>query len=210
MLKIGLTGGIGSGKSTVAKIFEVLGVPVYYADDVSKSLYHTDPQLMQSMKEHFGEDIYEAGVLNRQKLAEVAFSSVEKLSLLNSLVHPPTIRAAAEWMAKQNAPYIVKEAALLFESGSVAGLDYVIGVQAPVSLRIKRVMDRDGSTREQVLQRMDRQIDADMKMKLCDFVVVNDEQQLILPQVLKLHQHFQQTFERKWEISALGNPTPNA
>jgi dephospho-CoA kinase len=196
MLKIGLTGGIGSGKSTVAKIFEVLGVPVYYADDVSKELYHTDPQLMQSVKEHFGEDMYENGLLNRQKLASIVFSSEEKLALLNSLVHPPTIRAATEWMARQYAPYVVKEAALLFESGSVAGLDYVIGVQAPLSLRIKRVMDRDGSTRDQVLQRMDKQIDADMKMKLCDFVLVNDEQQLLLPQVLKLHNFLNHQVEK--------------
>lgn len=186
VLKIGLTGGIGSGKSTVAKIFELLEVPVYYADAASKRLYHTDKELMASMKKHFGEDVYTDDQLDRARLAAIVFNDPQKLELLNSLVHPPTIRDAEEWMLAQTAPYIIKEAALLFESGSVAGLDYVIGVQAPLHLRIKRVMDRDGVSREEVLGRMKRQIDEDIKMRLCDWVVTNDEQQLVLPQVLEL------------------------
>jgi dephospho-CoA kinase len=192
MLKIGLTGGIGSGKSTAARIFEALNVPVYYADEASKQLYHTDAELMQEMKQYFGERIYHNGQLDRKQLAEIVFGSPEKLALLNSLVHPPTIRAAEQWMNQQSAPYVIKEAALFFESGSARGLDYIIGVHAPLSLRIKRVMDRDGSSRDQVLQRMEQQIDADLKMKLCDFVLINDEQQLLLPQVLKLHQELLQ------------------
>src|SRR6476620_11673239 len=127
MLKIGLTGAIGSGKTTVAKIFELLGVPVYYADEASKRLYHTDPELMRSLREHFGEKVYTNDQLNRSYLAEIVFNDPEKLSLLNSLVHPPTIRDAVQWMERQTAPYLIKEAALLFESGSAAGLDYVIG-----------------------------------------------------------------------------------
>lgn len=189
-LKIGLTGGIGSGKSTVAKIFELLNVPVYYADAASKRLYHTDKELMAALKKHFGEDIYTNEQLNRSKLAAVVFGDKEKLELLNSLVHPPTIRDAEEWMKRQTAPYLIKEAALLFESGSVAGLDYVIGVSAPTHIRIKRVMDRDKITREEVLNRMSRQIDENIKMRLCDFVVQNNEQELIIPQVLALHKRF--------------------
>src|SRR5215211_202731 len=190
MLKIGLTGGIGSGKSTVARIFEMLDVPVYYADEASKRLYHTDEKLMADLKKHFGEDVYTNDQLNRSKLAEIVFNNPEKLSLLNSLVHPPTIKDAGDWMLQQKAPYVIKEAALLFESGSVAGLDYVLGVKAPMAIRTKRVMDRDGVTREQVLSRMDRQLDEEIKMRLCDFIINNNEQELILPQVLELHSKF--------------------
>jgi dephospho-CoA kinase len=189
-LKIGLTGGIGSGKTTVAKIFEVLNVPVYYADAASKRLYQTDAALISSLKTHFGEDIYNGNVLNRERLAQAVFADGEKLALLNRLVHPPTIKDAEAWMARQTAPYLIKEAALLFESGSVRELDYVIGVSAPQHLRIQRAMERDSTTREAVLARMERQLDDTIKMKLCDFVIQNDEQQPVLPQVLHLHQLF--------------------
>lgn len=188
-LKIGLTGGIGSGKTTVAKIFELLGVPVYYADTASKRLYHTDPELKAALKLHFGEGIYANEVLDRQKLAGLVFKDPSKLELLNRLVHPPTIRDAENWLAAQTAPYVIKEAALLFESGSVAGLDYVIGVSTPLVLRIKRVMDRDGVGRQDVLARMARQIEESIKMRLCDFVLRNNEQELLIPQVLELHHH---------------------
>lgn len=187
MLKVGLTGGIGSGKTTIAKIFELLNVPVYYADDASKRLYHTDKDLIANMKKHFGEDIYTNEQLNRSKLAAIVFNDPDKLELLNQLVHPPTIRDAQEWMNKQTAPYVVKEAALLFESGSAEGLDYIIGVQAPLHYRIKRVMERDGVKKEDVINRANRQIDEDIKMRLCDFVIVNNDQELVIPQVLELH-----------------------
>src|SRR5215207_2350165 len=135
MLKIGLTGGIGSGKTTVARIFELLDVPVYYADDASKRLYHTDPVLMAGIKKHFGEEMYSHEQLDRSRLAAIVFNDPQKLDLLNQLVHPPTLRDAQNWMNAQTAPYVIKEAALLFESGSAAGLHYVIGVKAPVHLR---------------------------------------------------------------------------
>jgi dephospho-CoA kinase len=202
VLKIGLTGGIGSGKSTVAKIFEILNVPVYYADAASKRLYQTDAALIAALKNHFGTDIYIGAELNRAKLAQQVFNNPDKLALLNSLVHPPTIKDAEQWMQQQTAPYIIKEAALLFESGSVRALDYVIGVYAPVELRIKRVMERDGITREDVLARMSRQLDEAIKMKLCDFVIYNDEQQAVLLQVLQLHQRFlQQAAERSAQLA---------
>jgi dephospho-CoA kinase len=185
--KVGLTGGIGSGKTTVAKIFELLGVPVYYADEASKRLYHTDHQLMSDIKKHFGEEVYTENRLNRSHLAAIVFNDPGKLQLLNDLVHPPTIRDAAGWMGQQTAPYVIKEAALLFESGSVSGLDVVIGVQAPQHLRLKRAMDRDGSSREEILSRMKRQIDEDLKMRLCDYVIRNNEQELVIPQVLEIH-----------------------
>jgi dephospho-CoA kinase len=192
VLKIGLTGGIGSGKSTVAKIFELLGIPVYYADTASKVLYHTNTTLIEAIKSHFGEDLYEGQQLNRAKLASLVFGNEEKLQLLNSLVHPLTIQDAENWMAKQTAPYLIKEAALLFEAGSAAGLDYIIGVHAPKHIRLKRVMDRDNSTRNDVLNRMQRQIDETIKMRLCDFVINNDEQNLVIPQVMQVHQTIMQ------------------
>ena len=190
VLKIGLTGGIGSGKTTVAKIFELLGTPVYYADEASKRLYHTNKQLMAGLKKHFGEDVYTNELLNRSKLAAIVFNDPSKLELLNSLVHPLTIKDAEEWMQKQNVPYIIKEAALLFEAGSAKGLDFVVGVSAPEELRIKRVMDRDGIKKEEVLSRIERQMDEKTKMSLCDFVVKNDEEELVIPQVLALHERF--------------------
>ena len=190
MLKIGLTGGIGSGKSTVAKIFELLSIPVYYADEASKRLYHTDKNLIAQIKKHFGEDVYTSEQLNRSKLAAIVFNDPQKLELLNQLVHPPTLRDAEEWMKKQTAPYVVKEAALLFESGSSAGLDFIIGVKAPTALRVKRVMDRDHLTRDEILSRADRQIDENIKLMLCDFIINNNEQELVIPQVLELHGRF--------------------
>jgi dephospho-CoA kinase len=189
-LKIGLTGGIGSGKTTVAKIFALLGVPVYYADEASKNLYHSHEGLIASLKKQFGEDIYINGNLDRAKLAGLVFSDPLKLEILNSLVHPLTISDATSWMEQQNAPYLIKEAAILFESGSVKGLDYVIGVRAAEHVRISRVMHRDNLGREEVISRMQRQMDEDIKMRLCDFIIENNEQQLVIPQVLTLHNQF--------------------
>ena len=189
MLRIGLTGGIGSGKSTVAKMFELLHIPVFYADAASKKLYQTDQELIASIKKYFGEDLYVNGQLDKQKLASIVFSDPSKLELLNQLVHPPTIRDAENWMKKQTSPYVIKEAALIFESGSSAGLDFVIGIKAPLHLRIKRVMERDHVTRDEVLSRMNRQIDEDIKMRLCDFIIDNSEQVLVIPQVLELHHY---------------------
>lgn len=188
MLKIGLTGGIGSGKSTVAKVFEVLGIPVYYADDAAKRLMNEDEALKQQLIQRFGAETYVDGKLNRQHIAALVFNNKEQLELLNSFVHPATIVDAQQWFAKQTAPYVIKEAALLFESGTAEGLDKIIGVQAPETIRLKRVMDRDGVTAEEVKRRMNNQIEETIKMRLCDFIINNNEQQAVLPQVLQLHE----------------------
>lgn len=187
MIKVGLTGGIGSGKSTVAKVFEVLGIPVYYADDAAKKLMNTDEELKEKIQLQFGNDVYKDGQLDRKHLAEIVFNNPEKLQLLNSLVHPATLKDADTWMQKQTTVYSLKEAALIFESGAHEHLDYVIGVTAPVPLRIQRTMQRDGLTREEVIARMDKQMDETIKMKLCDFVIKNDEQEMLLPQVIGMH-----------------------
>lgn len=193
MLRIGLTGGIGSGKTTVSRIFEVLGIPVYYADDAAKRLMNEDENLHRSLEEHFGAGIFEEDKLNRKALAELVFRSPEKTALLNSIVHPVTISDAENWMNKvadngnEKTPYAIKEAALIFESGAQQKLDYVIGVNAPYKLRLQRAMARDKLSKEGVEERMARQMDETKKMKLCHFIITNDEEQLLIPQVIELH-----------------------
>jgi len=188
MLKVGITGGIGSGKSIVAKVFETLGVPVYYADTASKRLMNEDEDLKQQISKEFGEASYIDGQLNRSYLSSIVFNNPDKLAMLNAIVHPATILDAEKWMLQQKTPYAIKEAAIIFESGSQEYLDKIIGVYAPTAIRIQRTMQRDKVTREEVLSRMNKQIDEEIKMRLCDYVITNDEQQLIIPQVLKVHQ----------------------
>jgi len=193
MLKIGITGGIGSGKSTVAKIFELLGIPVYYADAAAKDIMNRDPELKAQVQQHFGADVYDSnGQLDRKRLGNIVFNDQEKLQLLNSLVHPATIRDSAQWALKQKSPYVLKEAALLFESESFHYLDKIIGVSAPQPLRILRTMQRDKVSRNEVFARMHKQMDETIKMRLCDYVIYNDEQQMVIPQVLKLHEEMLQ------------------
>lgn len=190
MLKIGLTGGIGSGKTTVSKIFTILGIPVFNADDVAKTIMNEDVDLKQSIINLFGEEAYITNTLNRKYIAGIVFNNRFKLEQLNALVHPVTIAAAEKWLNTQTTPYAIKEAALMFEAGAAAHLDCIIGVYAPQHLRLQRVMRRDAANREAILERMNNQIDETIKMKLCDFVVVNDEQNAVLPQVLALHKKF--------------------
>lgn len=190
MLRIGITGGIGSGKSTVARIFNVLGIPVYDADSAAKRLMAEDEILKSNIINAFGKDSYIDGKLNRKFLSEVVFNDENKINLLNSFVHPATIRDADEWMKKQNAPYLIKEAALIFESSSDKYLDLVIGVKSPLSLRIERTRKRNNIAEEQVIARMKFQMDEEEKMSLCDYIIVNDEKEMLIPQVLFLHQKF--------------------
>ncbi len=189
MLKIGLTGGLGSGKTTVSKIFASLGVPVFYADDIAQKILNEDETLKQKIINLFGENAYN-GTLNKKYIADIVFKDAFMLEQLNALTHPLTIAAANEWMQKQTTSYIIKEAALMFEAGAAANLDFVIGVSAPQHLRISRVMKRNNFTRQQVHERINNQIDEKIKMKLCDFVIINDEEQAILPQVINLHVKF--------------------
>lgn len=187
MLKIGLTGGIGSGKSTVAQLFEILGIPVFYADDEAKKIYDENVKVKNLVINNFGNESYNDGKLNRAYIASVVFNNKEKLDLLNSLIHPITMKQGEEWINRQTTPYAIHEAALVFEASVNKRLDYVIGVSAPEELRIERTMKRNNASRPDVLKRMSQQMNEDEKMKLCDFVLVNDEKQLLIPQVLALH-----------------------
>ncbi len=192
MLKIGLTGNIGSGKTIVSKIFELLGIPVFYADDAAKTVMVTDQVLINGIKSAFGDESYFAdGALNRKYIADIVFNNNEQLAKLNSLVHPATFRAFDKWVSEiKNTPYVLKEAALLFESDSYKMCDYSIMVQAPLETRIKRVMQRDGLTRAEVESRNSKQFSEEKKAKLADYIIKNDDVHLVIPQVLALHNKF--------------------
>lgn len=192
ILRVGLTGGIGSGKSTVAQIFEALDIPVSYADQEAKRIMNEDAGLRAAIIARFGPEAYnaETGLLDRRWMAAQVFSDPARLDALNSLVHPVTIREGEKWMLSMagRAPYAIREAALIFETASAAHLDFIIGVYAPSSLRIQRTIGRDHLTRDAVLQRMRYQINEEIKMRLCDAVIQNDGLQAVLPQVLALHE----------------------
>jgi dephospho-CoA kinase len=188
MLKVGLTGGIGSGKSTAAQLFEVLGIPVYYADIEAKRLMNENEDLKQGIINLLGKEAYKEGELNRPYVASVVFNNAPKLDRLNALVHPATKKDGEAWMNRQTTPYAIHEAALLFEAGVQERLDLIIGVKAPEALRIKRAMERDKVSKEEIEKRMSRQMKEDDKISRCHFVLTNDEEQLLIPQVLKLHE----------------------
>ena len=190
MKVIGITGGIGSGKTTTCQIFEQLGTPVYYADVRAKQLMAQDP-LKSKIIQAFGERAYVNGQLDRSYLAKEVFHSKERLSVLNGLVHPAVADDFDEWLEEhEKAPYVLKEAAILFESGAYHAVDYTVLVIAPEEVRINRVMERDGTTHDEVMQRMNNQWTQERKAKLADHIINNDGNHLLIPQVLELHQKF--------------------
>lgn len=185
-IMIGLTGGIGSGKSTVAAMFATLGIPVFNADEQAKLIMQNSPIIKEKLIAQFGAAIYEGGQLQKEQLATIVFNDPYQLQLLNAIVHPVTIQAAKDWALQQQAPYVIKEAALIFESGAAEGLFKVIGVTAPLTIRKHRVMQRDGISKDQVEARMRNQISDTIKMRLCDYVIHNDNQEMVIPQVLAI------------------------
>ncbi len=188
MLDIGLTGGIGSGKTTVARIFEEFGVPCYYADTRAKEIMNEDEELRSALISEFGPDVYADGVLNRGFLAQIIFEDSSARDEVNALVHPAVGRDYEEWKAAQKAPYVLKEAAILFETGGYKMSDAVILVTAPEEVRIDRVMKRDSTSREKVKARMDAQWSDAKKEALADFIIFNDGKQLLIPQVKQIHE----------------------
>lgn len=192
-LKIGVTGGIGAGKSMVCKIFQALGVPVYDADSRARELMISDATLVGQIKAQFGPEAYaQGGELNRGYLAEQTFGNPEKLALLNSLVHPRVGLDFAHWVREQATfPYVVKEAALIFESGSYKELDAVVAVAAPEELRIRRTLMRDEHrSRTQIKDIIARQLPEEVRLQKAAYKLINDEKILLIPQVLKLHKTF--------------------
>jgi dephospho-CoA kinase len=192
MLKIGITGGIGSGKTTVCRVFELLGIPVFYADNVAKTIMQTDSQLKNEILNAFGTESYSIdGQLNRPYISSIVFKDQSQLNKLNALVHPAVFRAFDRWISEQQeVPYILKEAALLYESESYEMCDLSILVISPESTRISRIKARDHISEEEIMLRMKRQFSDEQKMKLANHILINDENRLLIPQILDLHQQF--------------------
>lgn len=192
-LQIGITGGIGSGKSLVSKIFALCGIPVYDADSHAKELMTTDGILISGIKKEFGDLSYHTnGALHREYLAQHVFANEEKLKVLNSLVHPRVAVHYEQWVKQHNdVPYVLKEAALLFEAASYKTLDKIIVVYAPMEMRIQRVKKRDAHRSvEQIKAIVEKQMPDEEKLKRADYIVVNDETQLVTSQVISLHEKF--------------------
>jgi dephospho-CoA kinase len=191
MFKVGITGGIGTGKTTVCKIFELLNIPIFYADDSAKLLMITNPTLIKGIKETFGDDAYlPTGALNRRYIADLVFNNSKNIEKLNNLVHPQVFKAFDDWIIKQQSPYVLKEAALLFESKSYKKNDLNVLVSSPIDLRISRLIKRDSTTKEKILERMSNQLAENEKQKLANYMINNNEQDFLILQVLKLHQIF--------------------
>lgn len=191
MLKIGITGGIGSGKTTVSKIFNILGIPVYNADIEAQKLMVSQPLLIENIKLNFGENAYlKSGDLNRKYISDIVFNDTKQLQVLNNIVHPAVFNNFFEWCNLQNTPYVLKEAALLFETNFYKKNDYNILVSAPLQMRISNVIKRDNVSSQKVLSIINKQMPEENKELLADFVIHNNEEIFLIDQVLKLHTHF--------------------
>lgn len=193
MKKIGVTGGIGSGKTVVCDIFKILGVKVYYADLHAKEILNIHPDVKKSIMDAFGSEIYQTGEVDRKLLAARVFNNTAMLDKLNSIVHPAVFADFDNWLAtNRNEAYIIKEAAVMFESGSHKQLDAVVLVYSPLETRIQRVIERDKTSREDVLARIKNQMDDTEKLKLSNYVIYNNHEQSLIRQVLELHNIFKE------------------
>ena len=184
---IGLTGGIGSGKSTVLELFKFLGVKTYSADESAKKLVNTDPYLINLIKSSFGENIYDKGQLNSKKLSDIVFEDKEKLKLLNSIIHPAVAKDFKLFLNSNNEDYIVKEAAIIFETKSENNYDKIILIQSPLEIRIERVINRDNISREEVMKRINNQLDENLIIDKCDYVISNENKEDLEDKVLSIH-----------------------
>jgi dephospho-CoA kinase len=187
-MKLGITGGIGSGKTSVCKVFNALGIPVFYADSEARKIMNDDERIKVEINRLVGKEIYIDGKLDRQELASLIFGNPGLLKGVNSLVHPAVFDYFEEWADNQYAPYVIMEAAILFESGGSKLVDRVATVFAPVEERIARVTRRNLLTREQVMERIKNQMDDESRIKLSDYTINNSENEMIIPSILKIHE----------------------
>jgi len=191
MLKVGITGGIGSGKSIVCEVFKHFGIPVYYADIEANNLIISDKNIKKQLIEHFGKKIYSRNQLNKSRFSSIIFNDKKALQKVNSIIHPVVRQNFKDWIKKnKDKKYIIKEAALLFESGTYQDLDEIITISAPEHIKIKRIMKRDKTDKESVQKRIRNQISDTEKIRKSDHVIYNNGSQLILPQILSLHKIF--------------------
>lgn len=192
-MRIGITGGIGSGKSTIAKVFQVLGAPVFKADEEGKKALNEDPELIEAVKGRFGSHIYRPHGIDRKALARIVFNDRKELEALNELVHPRVRDRFQEWCKKRSdEPYVVEEAAILIESGGYREMDHLILVTAPEEMRVQRVVERDGSDPEAVRARMKEQMSEEAKRPFANSILPNDDSRLLLPEILELDSRFRQ------------------
>jgi len=187
-LKLGVTGGIGSGKTTVCKVFAVLGIPVFSADDEAKRIQNSDRELQLRINSFAGKDLFPEGKLNRIELARLIFSNKELLEKVNSVVHPAVFRSFREWAKKQYSPYSIMEAAILFESGAFKLMDRIVTVVTPMEERIDRLTRSNKLSREQIIERIKNQIDDESRINRSDFVIFNSENDMIIPAILGIHE----------------------
>jgi len=187
-MEIGVTGGIGSGKTSVCKVFNVLGIPVFSADYEAKKIMDSDHEIMDKVRSIAGKDVYASGSLDRMELAKIIFKNERLLREINRVVHPVVFSNYKLWARYSSAPYVIMEAAILFESKAVHFVDKVITVVAPVEERIERVVRRNKLTREQVLDRIKNQMDDEEKIKHSDWVINNSEHEMIIPAILKIYE----------------------
>lgn len=186
-MKLGITGGIGSGKTSVCRVFSVLGIPVFSADIEAKHIMENDQRIMQRINSIAGRNLYVNGNLNRRELASLIFNDQSLLKKVNSLVHPVVFDQFIKWEKNQASPYVIMEAAILFESGASKLVDRIATVIAPLEERVDRVIHRSDLTREQVVERMLNQMDDESRIKLSDYVINNSERDMIIPAILKIH-----------------------
>jgi dephospho-CoA kinase len=187
-MKLGVTGGIGSGKTSVCRVFSTLGVPIFSADAEAKRIMENDNGIIFRLNSIAGKDLYPGGILDRAELAALIFNDNTLLEKVNSLVHPLVLDHFRKWENEQYSPYVIMEAAILFESGASKLVDRIAVVVAPAEERISRVIHRNNLTRDQVLQRMRNQIDDETRIKLSDYVIHNAENDMIIPAILKIHE----------------------
>jgi dephospho-CoA kinase len=186
-LRLGVTGGIGSGKTTVCRVFSVLGIPVFSTDDEARNIVERDENIINKINTLAGKDLYISGSLDRTELARMIFNDRELLEKVNSLVHPPVFEFYKEWVKKQDAPYSIMEAAILFESGASLLVDKILTVITPVEERIERLVRGKKFTRDQVIERINNQSDDEFRIKKSDYIIYNSEYDMIIPAILKIH-----------------------
>jgi len=187
-MKLGITGGIGSGKTSVCRVFNILGIPVFSADPEAQRIMNSDKGVIDGINKIAGKNLYPDGTLDRMELASLIFNDAESLRKVNSLVHPVVFDNFIRWSEEQKTPYVIMEAAILFESGASNLVDRVATIYAPVEERIARVTRRNQLTREQVLERIKNQMDDRTRMKMSDYNINNSENEMIIPVILKIHE----------------------
>lgn len=186
MIKIGITGGIGSGKSVICKLIETLGFPVYYSDNRAKELINNSPTIINFLKEKYGKDIYINKKINKKKFASIIFNSKEELKIVNSIIHPEVAKDFTNWATEQKSKIVFQESALIFESRIENRFDYIIGVIAKHKTRVVRVINRETCTIEDVEERIKNQLSQDIIIEKSDFIIKNENNHPILPQLLNI------------------------